>query len=93
MKVRVTLEFEVADLPSEALAEDAEEAEIMGWDEELGVPTPIANDEMDDSDVFSAAIDFFNGLGDSYDSQRELWAGSGQFVWFKDIRLIDCKPA
>jgi hypothetical protein len=84
MKITVTLEIEVSDLPQHVRKEMT--SMFCGTDDGLdAVPQPIAEGEFSEDDAADAVQTFFSEP--EYDMQAEAWAGSNQFIWFSDFTV------
>lgn len=87
-KMIVTLEFEVADIPEQERKEII--SECFGDCDEEELPPMVA--DLSDDDIKHSVYAFFSGLGEDYHAQAEMWAGSDEYLWFKDIKIIGVTP-
>jgi hypothetical protein len=88
MKARITMEIEISDLPEDVLEEMAEDSVGEGDDDEVmpGI------DDCDPDDLASLVGNTLADSFDSYDTQAELWAGTGFFGYISKAKLIECVP-
>jgi hypothetical protein len=91
MKLRVTLEIEVGDLPDEQRRElqdgvnFLEPGVLADEDDDLEALPSLADYEIDEiQDVVSEA---FQGLS-FYDIQSDLWSGSGCYICMTDVKVV-----
>lgn len=91
MKLKVTLEIEVADLPQEVREELADGLNFRA-DEDNSVADDLDTvprlSEMSANDITDLPYTFFKGMGD-YDLQAEAWAGSEVYVYFSKVEIKD----
>jgi hypothetical protein len=91
MKLRVTLEIEVSDLPQQEREELADGLNFRAGDDETFAtdlePVPRL-DEYTANDLCSLPYEFFEGM-DDYEAQRDVWAGSDVYVYFSKITVTD----
>ena len=88
MKLIITFEFEVSDIPEK---ERSEIAADCGMDEE---DMPRIS-EMGEAEVRSEIIDAFYAMfnGADYDIQSEIWAGSDFYGYITGISVAPTNPA
>lgn len=91
MKLKVTLEIEVADLPQEVREELADGLNFRA-DEDNSVADDLDTvprlSEMSANDITELPYTFFEGIGD-YDVQADAWAGSETYVYFSKVKIKD----
>ncbi|SMF65458.1 hypothetical protein SAMN02982989_3360 [Xaviernesmea oryzae] len=91
MKLKVTLEIEVADLPQDVREELADGLNFRA-DEDNSVADDLDTvprlSEMSANDVTDLPYTFFEGIGD-YEAQAEVWAGSDTYVYFSKVEIKD----
>lgn len=90
MKLRVTLEIEVSDLPDDEREEIGHMEDAMGGDElddDAGVPLLA---DRDPEEVMMAITEAPHDLGSSYISQREMWAGTGFYGYMSSVSVLKC---
>ncbi len=84
MKLLVTLELEVADIPEEHRSDIVDNL----WDDDADDNSvDFDTSTMTHNDIREAVGTFFEGL-DSYEMQTEAWAGSGIYCYFKDFNIV-----
>jgi hypothetical protein len=90
MKLRVTLEIEVSDLPDDEREEIGHMEDAIGGDElddDEGVPLLA---DQDPEEVKMAITEALHDLGSSYISQREMWAGTGFYGYMSSVSVLRC---
>lgn len=98
MKLLVTLEVEVADIPQQErefmqdginFALPGEEPDDDDYDAVMALPSLA---DYSPIDVEEATRDIFNGLGGGdYETQAEMFAGSEVYFYFKEVGVKDVK--
>lgn len=83
MKITMTVEFEVSDIPEKERAEIINDCG-MGEDE---IPKIS---EMTEAEVITEITDAFDATfnGADYDSQAEMWAGSNFYGYITAFRFV-----
>jgi hypothetical protein len=93
MKLLVTLEIEVADLPDIERDELADGINFRGDNDTTLSPdldTVPRLSDMGANELTGLPYEFFDGLA-GYEAQQEIWAGTNTFVYFSKLTVTDVK--
>lgn len=91
MKLKVTLEIEVADIPDHERALLADGLNFRDDGDETiatDLETVPRLSEMSANEITGLPYEFFDGISD-YDVQAEIWAGTNVFVYFSKLTVSD----
>lgn len=93
MKLRIVLEVEVSDLPDserEELEDGMNFRAIEDTEVAPDLPTVPRIEDYPAGEVQEAVREALQGLGDDFQLQAEMWAGSEFYGWLSKIEVKEC---